>query len=158
MKPIQYASFQIVHFCAPSILENRGLQGQRRQAEWESSQGPSSSGQAEQMLCPQPLLHNHHSSFSTGIAPQHPYLPEPGGPSQHTMPRNSLPFPTVPPAPLPAQLSCGGCPCTLPTLPTLSSRDIPKATTGSQHPDSCRELTARLVLSVPSSPCPSRLV
>lgn len=153
------ASFQIVHFCASPIFENRCLQGQSKQAEWESPKGSSSPGQAEQRLYPQPFLHLHHSSFSAGIAPQCPYLPRPGGPSLHNMPRHSLHFPTVPPAPLPAQLvvwlplhtahTCPPCP----PGPFPKPQLIPSTLVPAGH-----QSTARLVLSVPCSPFPSHLV
>lgn len=97
--------------------------------------------QAKQRLCPQPLLCLHHSSSSTGIAPQCPYPPGPGGPSLHTMPKHSLPFPTMPPAPLLAQPSCGTALADrahCPHLPTSPSRATPTATTGPQLPGSCR--------------------
>lgn len=105
------------------------------------------------------------SPFYTSITPasplallQCPYLPRPGGPSL-LMPRHSLHFPTVPPAPLPAQLvmwlplhtahTCPPCP----PGPFPKPQLVPSTLVPAGH-----QPTARLVLSVPCSPFPSHLV
>lgn len=93
------------------------------------------------------------------LAAQCPHLLGPGGSSLHAMLRHCLPS-LVPPPPLLAQPNCAAALADwadCPHLPTLSSKAISQLVPSSLAPAG-HQRTARLVLSVPSSPFPSCLV